>query len=225
MSSLYTAISGLDSAATSMNYISNNIANANTTGYKSMSAQYADMYSGGSGGGVYVADVSQDLSQGNIAYTSSATDLAINGEGYFVLEGADGQMYYSRAGNFEVDKDNYLVNNQGLRLQGYPVDQNGNLIVNDTVQGVPIDNSDLPASATTQIELGVNLDAGEEAPQVDEFDSSDPESYNSTSSTTVYDSQGNARTVTAYYVKSSDSPNEWTAHFEVDGKAVGIQNR
>ncbi len=220
MSSMNTAISGLDSAATSMNYISNNIANANTTGYKSMSAQYADMYSGGSGGGVYVANVSQDLNQGNIVYTSSTTDMAINGEGYFVLEGADGQMYYSRAGHFEVDKDNYLVNNQGLRLQGYPVDDNGNLITG-TLQDVPIDTSDLPATTTSQVELGVNLDAREEAPEI-AFDSSNPASYNSTSSTMIYDSQGNARTVTVYYVKSADNPNEWTANFEVDGKDVGI---
>ncbi|WP_461537448.1 flagellar hook protein FlgE [Spongorhabdus nitratireducens] len=219
MPSLYTAISGLNSASRSMDYISNNIANTSTTGYKAMSAQFADLYtSGGSGGGVYVADVSQNMSQGNINYTSSKTDMAIKGDGFFVLEDASGQLVYSRAGHFEMDKDNYLVNNQGLRVQGYPADANGNLVTG-APQDLKVSNSDMPAKPTSSIELGINLDSRQDKPKVDTFDSSNPASYNSTSSTQVYDSQGNSHTVTAYYVKKGD--NSWDVHYMVGKDEIG----
>ncbi|MGY0216818.1 flagellar hook protein FlgE [Endozoicomonadaceae bacterium StTr2] len=219
MSSLYTAISGLSSASKSMDNISNNIANTRTTGYKALSSQFADMYtSGGTGGGVYVADVSQNMSQGNINYTSSKTDMAIKGDGFFVLEDASGKKVYTRAGHFEMDKDNFLVNNQGLRVQGYPADQNGNLITG-APQDLKISNSDMPAKPTSTIDLGINLDGRQKEPKVSPFDASNPSSYNSTSSTQVFDSQGNAHAVTAYYVKTAD--NKWDVHYQVGDKKIG----
>ena len=109
--SIYTGVSGLQAASEGLNIISNNIANANTTGYKAMDVQFADVYaSTGSSGGVRVAGIDTNFGQGNVVYTSRSTDLAINGSGFFVMEAANGQQYYTRAGNFETDKDGFLVN-------------------------------------------------------------------------------------------------------------------
>ncbi|MET4694721.1 flagellar hook protein FlgE [Endozoicomonas lisbonensis] len=216
--SMNTGVSGLNAASESLNTISNNIANANTTGYKSMDAQFADVYSSTGGGGVYVAAVETNFAQGDLLYTTSATDLAIEGDGFFIMEDANGQQYYTRAGNFSTDKDGYLVNHQGQKLMGFAVDENGNVIEGQLVE-LAVDTADQGAQATNQVDLTANLDARAEVPGVD-FDPENPESYNSTTTTTVYDSLGNEQQLTAYYVKN-EADGEWTVHYEMDGEPVG----
>ena len=181
--------------------ISNNIANANTTGFKSKDVQFADVYSAtGVGGGVYVSDVSTDYAQGALNSTSSALDLALKGNGFFITKDAAGNSLYTRAGNFSMDKDGNIVNAQGLNVQGYGVDDNGNVITG-TLQELTIDTSDKAARASETAIIKANLDARAEAATVTPLDPNNSKSYTSTTSTIVYDSQGVARTVTAYYVK------------------------
>ena len=212
--SINSAVSGLQAASQNLNIISNNIANANTTGYKAMDVQFADVYSAaGTSGGVRVASIDTNYAQGNAVYTSRSTDLAISGGGFFIMEAANGQQYYTRAGGFETDKDGYLVNAHGQYLMGFQADENGNPIEGNLRQ-LPINTSDLAARSTTSASIGANLDARVEAME-GKVDPADPDSYHSTTTTTVYDSQGNERQVTAYYVKRDD--NTWDVHYEVDG--------
>lgn len=218
--SMNTGVSGLQAANEDLATISNNIANANTVGYKSMDAQFADVYSStSSSGGVYVSDVETDFSQGTLVYTTSTTDLAIDGDGYFILQDANGQQYYTRNGNFSTDKDGYLVNDQGQQLMGYAVDENGNVIEGQLVP-LPINQSDMGAVASTEASIDANLDSRSEAIDRKDvpFDSSDPDSYHTTTTSTVYDSQGNEHQVTAYYTKTGE--NTWEVQYELDGEPV-----
>ena len=215
--SMNTGVSGLNAASESLNAISNNIANANTTGYKSMNVQFADVYSSATGsGGVYVAAVETSFAQGDLLYTTSATDLAIEGGGFFVMEDASGQQHYTRAGNFSTDKDGFLVNNQGQRLMGFAVDDNGNVIEGQLTE-LSINTADQGAKASERVDLTVNLDARAEVPE-GEFDPEDPSTYNSTTTTTIYDSLGNEQQLTAYYIKGEDG--DWTVRYQLDGEDV-----
>ena len=216
--SMNTGVSGLQAANESLSVISNNIANANTTGYKSMEAQFADVYSSTSAsGGVYVSDIETSYAQGTLVYTSSATDMAIDGNGFFVMEDANGQQYYTRAGNFSTDKDDNLVNDQGQALMGYGVDENGNLI-DGQLQPLTVNTADLPAQSTSDAEIVANMDAREEALDPAAFDPSKPDTYHSTTSTVIYDSQGNEQRLSSYYIKTGE--NTWEVMYEVDGNPV-----
>ncbi|MGI9274053.1 MAG: flagellar hook protein FlgE [Endozoicomonas sp.] len=219
--SMNTAVSGLQAANQDLNTISNNIANANTVGYKSMNVQFADVYSATSAsGGVYVSDIQTDFAQGTTLYTSSATDLAISGDGFFIMEDANGQQYYTRAGNFSTDKDGNLVNAQGQKVMGFAVDANGKPIEGQLVP-LEVNNADLPAQATTKASIGANLDAREEVIDREDnsFDPDDTASYHSTTTTTLYDSQGNEQQVTAYYTKVGE--NEWDVYYKSGDQQIG----
>ena len=216
--SMNTGVSGLNAANENLNAISNNIANANTVGYKSMDVQFADVYSSATGtGGVYVSSVDTNFAGGDLLYTSSATDLAIEGGGFFVMEDASGQQYYTRAGNFSTDKDGFLVNNQGQKLMGFAVDGNGNVIEGQLVE-LSVNTADLGASASGSVNLTANLDARAESPE-EPFNPEDPSSYNSTTTTTVFDSLGNEHQLTAYYIKSEED-GEWTVRYQANGEDV-----
>ncbi|WP_067516351.1 flagellar hook protein FlgE [Endozoicomonas ascidiicola] len=218
MSALNIGITGLQTASKDLGTISNNIANSNTVGYKSLDSQFADLYTGASGGGVYVAAVKQSFSQGSISYTTNSMDMAISGEGFFVMKDPSGENVYTRAGYFETDKNGLIVNNMGHKLQGFPVDNNGN-VVTGSLSDLQADTSDLPSKATDNVTIKANLDTREKAPEID-FDHSNPESYNFTTSSIVYDQQGNSHTATAYYVKSGD--NEWNVHYQVNNVDVDV---
>ena len=216
--SINTAVSGLQAASQSLNIISNNIANANTTGYKGMDVQFADVYSSaGTSGGVRVASIDTDYAQGNAVYTSRSTDLAISGGGFFIMESANGQQYYTRAGGFETDKDGFLVNAHGQYLMGFQADENGNPIEGNLRQ-LPINTADLSARSTSAVTIGANLDARVDPLNIEDFDPSKPDTYHSTTTSTVYDSQGNEQQVTAYYVKTDQ--NTWQVQYEVNGELV-----
>ena len=120
------ALSGLNAAAAGLRTTANNIANANTTGFKQSRAEFAQVppTAGVIGGGVRVSGVVQQNSQGNMHFTGNTLDTAIGGDGYFVL-GDGGSRAYTRAGEFSVDAGGYVVNSQGQRLQAYPVGSNG----------------------------------------------------------------------------------------------------
>ena len=116
------AIRGLDAVSAQLNTISNNIANADTVGYKSGRENFSALYVNGIGNGVLDQGTQQSLgTNGAVVSGSSSLDLAISGKGFFVLQDTNGSQKFSRAGYVQVDKDGYLVNNNGMKYQGYPV--------------------------------------------------------------------------------------------------------
>lgn len=214
------AMSGLNSTSQELNTISNNIANVSTVGFKSSRAEFAAVMNGGMGGGVEMSAVSQSFNGANMVMTGRTTDLAIGGSGFFVMEGPDGSTTYTRAGMFHQDKDNVIVDNAGNRLQGYNVDSNGNIITG-SVTDLQVKTGSIPAEATGNVDFTANLDAGASVVDSEEFpfDPEDSDSYNSSYTTTVYDSQGNEHTMTQYFVKTDE--NEWEVHYTMNGEALG----
>ncbi|NIC40231.1 flagellar hook-basal body complex protein, partial [Aquabacterium sp. A08] len=163
--SFQTGLSGLNASSRNLDVIGHNIANANTTGMKASRIEFAELYAsslGAAGGsnsgiGVQVATVSQLFTQGNIKVTGNQLDLAINGSGFFQVKGTDG-VTYTRNGEFKLDKDGYIITNNGARLQGYATDEVGKLSNGKETKdlrlptGAPID-----PRATTNINITANL--------------------------------------------------------------------
>lgn len=220
-----TSLSGLNAAQTNLSVTGNNIANASTTGFKKSKAEFADIYSNNFsstsqiGSGVRVSDVTQQFSQGNVEFTDNSLDLAISGEGFFVLKGTDGSEIYTRAGAFGLDREGYVVNSGGQRLQGFATDATG-VVINTTPNDLYISNAASPASATDLTEININLDAAEVPPAVAPFSSADPNTYNFSTSTTIFDSLGASHTQTLYFVKDAAPANQWSTYMEVDGTDV-----
>lgn len=220
-----TAISGLRSASSDLNVIGNNIANASTTGFKASRAEFADVYAasvlggGGNavGSGVLLADVSQQFSQGNISFTNSALDLAINGSGFFVTS-QQGEQVYTRSGLFSLDRDGYIVNNTGANLQGFATTPSGGLDSNLSDLRIQTDNLD--PIRTTEVNSLLNLDATALPPGTAPFDPTNTDTYNNATSVTVYDSLGNAHVMTQYFVKQA-AVNTWEMHVQVDDQDIG----
>ncbi|WP_063912856.1 flagellar hook protein FlgE [Pseudomonas sp. p21] len=218
-------LSGLYAANKALNVTGNNIANVATTGFKSSRAEFADQYSnsvrGTSAGknvvgtGVKTAAVSQMFTPGNINGTGQALDMAIDGNGFFVMND-NGSKIYTRAGAFYSDKDGYVVSSSGANLQGYAVDANGK-IVQGVLTNLQIDTSNLTPNPTGKISENVNLNSSATAPAVTPFDPTNTGSYNYTFNTDVYDSQGNAHQLNQYFVKDAAS-NSWTMYTTIDGR-------
>src|SRR5690606_22614291 len=215
-------LSGLRAATSDLNVTGNNIANAGTAGFKQSRAEFADVYaasvlgtgSNPQGSGVLLGDVSQLFNQGNINYTQNALDLAINGNGFFVTSN-NGEISYTRAGYFGTDREGYVVNNFGYRLQGYAVDAAGNL-QNGVVDDIRIRTAAQSPRATENMEQPFNLNSNNTVPTVAPFDPSNPQTYNSSTSTNIYDTQGNAHVMTQYFVKTG--PNAWAMNVLIDGR-------
>lgn len=216
-------LSGLRAASKDLNVTGNNIANAGTVGFKQSRAEFADVYASSmlgagknpQGSGVLLADVSQQFNQGNVNYTQNSLDLAINGNGFFQVSN-NGALSYTRAGYFGTDKAGNLVDNFGYNLQGYGVDGNGN-VQTGQVSNLKIQTSSQEPKATTKITQGFNLNSTNAQPANTPFDPADPLSYNSSTSTNIYDQQGNPHVMTQYFVKTTDA-NTWEMKVLVDGR-------
>ncbi len=160
------ALSGLRASSTDLEVTGNNIANASTVGFKRSRAEFGDIYSnsffgGGAssiGDGVTVQKVRQLHQQGNVSFTDNSLDLAITGNGYFILSD-NGEAKYSRAGQLGVDKDGFLVNNTGMRVQGFQANQEGT--VSGVLDDLVVETNDLPPRRTTNVESVLNLDSSE----------------------------------------------------------------
>ncbi|WP_018864117.1 flagellar hook protein FlgE [Thioalkalivibrio sp. ARh3] len=222
-------LSGLNSAQADLQTTGNNVSNAGTTGFKRSRAEFGDVFAqsfGGvsqtaTGGGSRLLDVSQQFSQGRMEFTENGLDLAIDGEGFFMVSDQGGN-YYTRAGEFQVDRDGYLVNNQGQRLQGFSAQDPGST---DTDFGSDSDDIRLQTGAsapqaTSEIEALLNLQSGAEPPPEEDFSVDEPDSYNYSTSLTIYDSLGTSRDASLYFVKGEEQ-GEWTAHVAVDGTEYG----
>lgn len=212
------ATSGLNAVTEQLNAISNNIANSGTVGFKSGRAEFSALYAESQPLGVGVSAVTQSITKGgSISSTGTALDLAINGNGFFMVRDSAGTTAYTRAGYFGTDSSGNLVNNLGMYLQGYPVDANGTLQVG-TISNLTISSGSIPAKATESIDFTANLDARAEVPATSPFDPKDNTSYNNSYTTQVYDSLGREHTLNQYFVKTGE--NEWEVHYYMDDKPV-----
>lgn len=212
------AATGLNAVNEQLDGISNNIANAGTVGYKSMTTQFSAMYAGSQAMGVSVAGTAQSISRGgSLISTGNALDLAINDDGFFVTCDSAGNISYTRAGSFETDKNGYIVNASGDYLQGYPVDDSGTLQTG-TVTDIQIKTGNIPAQASSSLTFTANFDASDAA--IDRttvpFDPTNSSSYTDSYTTTVYDSLGNEHSVCQYFTKTSD--NTWEVQYTFDGQ-------
>ncbi len=218
---LFTGVTGLATHGQALGVVGDNIANVNTTGYKAERAIFADllgrsmMARNQPGSGVRLAKISRTFSQGTLLTTESPTDLAINGSGFFIVNGNVAGMetnFYSRAGQFTLDKDGNLVNPGGFVVQGYRTDATGTL--DNQLTDLQIANSVLPPSTTTTADIAANLDSTSTIPPA--FDTTTPgTTSNFSTAMTVYDSLGNAHRVDVYFRKAA--ANSWEWHALVDG--------
>jgi flagellar hook protein FlgE len=219
--SLTIGVSGLRANSEALNVTGDNIANVNTVGFKRGRAVFADVLTAQNGpvnmsqAGTRLAHVEQMWTQGALITTDSPTDLAISGDGLFVMagtmQGIEGR-FYTRAGQFHFDETGTLVNLDGLRLQGYTAEPNGTM---GTIMGdIRLEGKTLPGTATTAVQLGANLNSQEEVGPA--WDSTNPgETSDFSHNITVYDSLGASHELTIYYRKSG--PGAWEWHTMADG--------
>ena len=215
-----TSISGIDAAQERMSVISNNIVNAGTVGFKKGSAQFGDLYSSAlqdtgsnAGAGVELTRIRSDFTQGEFQFTSSPLDLAIDGSGLFLLSGANGTQEFTRAGSFQSDNQGFIVSESGLRLQGYQSDGNGGLTA--ALGDLQVDTGLLAQKQTGQISFSGNIDSRTEIP-VNAFNIDDPTSFNSTSTTTIYDSAGRAHELALYFAGDPAQANTFNVYVAID---------
>ena len=215
-----TGLSGLSTASRSLDVIGNNVANSSVVGFKQSVAQFADVFAASSsnnqvGIGAKVQSVAQQFNQGNITPTSNPLDFAIAGRGFFRLSD-QGEIVYSRNGQFRLDNEGFIVNAEGLNLTGYGIDANGN-IVNSSPQPLQFDTADLPPQATERFEARVNLDSKSEV-KTATFDATNVQTYNYSTSATVFDSLGSSQVVTMYFVKTA--ANSWNLYANATANGV-----
>lgn len=226
--SFRTALSGINAATTDLAVTSNNIANVSTTGFKAARAEFGDLYAASifgtsrntAGSGVRVTGITQQFTQGSVEFTNRNLDLAISGGGFFTLDN-NGATVYSRAGNFQLDRDGFVVNPTGARLQIFPpTDGSGRNFETGRLVPLQLVTTDSAPAASTQVIVGSNLPANATVPVVAPFDPNDTNTFNHSTSITLYDSLGVAHVQTLYYVKTPNA-NEWELYNYIDGTAVG----
>ena len=222
--SFQQGLSGLNASAKNLEVIGNNVANANTFGAKSSRAEFGDMYASAIQGtaigiGVNLQAVTQQFTQGNISTTDNPLDLAINGNGFFEVSKA-GTVSYSRNGQFKVDRDGFIVNDQQQQLMGYPADATGTIIPG-AAGPLQMPTGGITPAVTTTIGMEMNLDArlavtlpGAGAP----IDFADPTTYNNATSQTVYDAKGQGVALTYYFQKASTDT--WNVYVAANGTPI-----
>jgi flagellar hook protein FlgE len=231
-----TALSGLTAASSDLDVTANNIANANTIGFKDARAQFADVYAAGAvnlnnsviGQGVRLSSTRQQFTQGNITTSSSNLDLAISGDGFYTLKSANG-LVYSRNGQFGEDKSGNVISSTGEALQVYPPLVNGGFNTG-TLSNLNLQTAQSAPLATTSGTVILNLPANTPAPTVAPFSAANSLTYNQSTSTTVYDSLGNAYPATMFFgatpvapatVPPTAVPNSWQVNMTVNGQTAG----
>ncbi|RCW27273.1 flagellar hook protein FlgE [Ciceribacter lividus] len=210
-----TGVSGMNAQANRLGTVAENIANSSTVGYKKASVQFSSMILPATGGAYNSGGVETDIrysisDQGTFSYTTSATDLAVNGNGFFIVSGGDGVEYLTRAGSFEVMDDGTLRNAAGYTLMGYEYSSTSDptIVVNgfEGLTPVNLSSASISATASTEGQLNVNLPSGEAA------------GYSKATSLVAYDSQGNSRLLEFTYTKTA--ANTWTVEASYAGPPV-----
>jgi flagellar hook-basal body protein len=228
-------LSGLNASSKALDTIGNNIANSGTVGFKNGSAQFADVFAASLNGagaapigiGAKVAGIVQQFTQGNISVTNNPLDTAINGGGFFQMDDGSGGTVYARNGQFQLDKDGYIVSAQGLQLKGIAA-VNGVIATGSPAVPLRLFDPTQSLSGTPQatgastggsgVQANVNLDSRLGIPVTPLFDYNDPTSYNQSTATTVYDSLGNPHTYSMYFVKNA-AANTWDVYATVTNPA------
>lgn len=215
-------LSGLDAASKNLDVIGSNVANANTVGYKKSTAEFGDVYArslvGASdnqiGQGVDVTKVSQSFTQGNVTVTGNPLDIAINGTGFYrMVDASSGQVSYTRNGQFQTDKNGYIISATGQNLTGYGVDATGK-INTAVLTNLQIPVNDLAPLATTNTAFSINLDAAGTVPTTTPFSATNSATFNHSVSEQVYDGTGTSHMLTNYYVRTATG---WDVYSQVDG--------
>ncbi|HEX3140262.1 MAG TPA: flagellar hook-basal body complex protein, partial [Rhizobacter sp.] len=215
--SFQIALSGINAINDQLDAISNNIANTGTTGFKSSRANFAAMYAGESPNGVETGSITQSLDVGGgRVNTGRNLDVAIQGRGYFIARDSSGVNNYTRAGIMDVDKAGYVVDHFGRNIQGYGVVPGSTSL--GPLGSLRVPNGQIAAQASSLLTYGGNLSADWQVPVVAPFNATDPQSYNSSIVSVVYDSLGAQHTVTQYFVKTG--VNQIDVHSGFDGAAV-----
>ncbi|MBU0946354.1 MAG: flagellar hook protein FlgE [Proteobacteria bacterium] len=229
-STLYTAISGLQTNSQAMTVTGNNIANTNTVGFKSSSTVFADLLSaniassGGNsevGQGSQIQSVLTDFSQGGFEATGSSTDLAIQGDGFLIVsDSANDVQLYTRNGSLSFDADGYLVTADGYRVQGSSYNEDGEL-VNGNLGDIQVDHvAQIAAKKTAEVTLQTNLDSDSEI--LGAFDIAVPnDTSNYVTTATVYDSLGTSHLTTCYFTKTADQTWTWNLAVDSDDLTAG----
>jgi flagellar hook protein FlgE len=226
--SFQQGLSGLNATSKNLEVIGNNVANANTYGFKSARAEFSDMYATSMSGtgtnnigiGVNLSAVAQQFTQGNIVTTENPMDLSLNGAGFFQVTDGKSPVTYTRNGQFKVDREGFVVNNQGDKLMGYPADGNG-VIQPGTAGPLRMPTAGIDPAATSTITLEMNLDSRAATtlpaagPQVV---LSDPRTYNNATSVTVYDDKGQDVALTYYFQKAATDT--WNVYVTANGAPI-----
>jgi flagellar hook protein FlgE len=226
MATFSIALSGLSAASSALDVTSNNIANANTTGFKNSQAEFADVYASGAvnlntstgGEGVRVVTAAQQFTQGDISTTSSPLDMAINGNGFFTMNSPSG-VVYTRNGQFSEDQNGNVISSTGQFLQVYPPLANGTFNTG-ALQDLNLETAQSAPVATSTGTVILNLPSNDKVPTATPFDPTNPNTYSQSTSTTVYDSLGNSYPAT-YYFSQTATPGLWNVNMTVNGTAVG----
>jgi flagellar hook protein FlgE len=225
LTSLFSAVSGLNTYGNAMSVIGNNIANVGTTGFKSSRASFADLVSASLGGassagqvglGVFLNDIQTSFTQGSLSNTGNTLDLASDGDGFFQLADNTGTTTYSRAGQFEVNNVGEIVDQSGRFLQGYQASTTG--IILGTIGNITLSTGTIAPQATSTAAVEANLNSAATVPAT-AFDVTDATTYNFSNGITIYDSLGAQHELRSYYVKSSTA-NTWNLYSQIDGGAA-----
>ncbi|CAM2817223.1 flagellar hook protein FlgE [Vibrio mytili] len=225
----YVSLSGLSAAQLDLNTTSNNIANANTYGFKESRAEFADVYSNSlftnakttPGGGAQASQVAQQFHEGSSIYTNNPMDLRVSGTGFFSVAKdrlVPQQNELTRNGAFHLNKDNYMVTANDEFLLGYQVNPDTGDVSSYEPQPINIPAEFGKPKQTANIEVGVNLPANGDLKDPTQFDFSDPDTYNRSTSSTIYDSMGQSYKLTTYYLKDQTQPNTWNSYYTVTDK-------
>lgn len=236
-----TGISGLQAASSNLDVIGNNIANSSTVGFKGSRANFGDIYASGGygssgstpGGGVMLTSIQQSFASGTMTSTNNTLDLAISGNGFFILND-QGATTYSRAGQFNLNNDNFVTNASGQFLTGYLADASGN--ITGASGNIQVNMANLSPKATTTVSTGLNLNSQSKPPAADWSGGAAPvtDTYNNTTSMTIYDSLGNSHVLSMYFIMADTaattgqpdaaSPvgqtNQWYVAFQIDNQDV-----
>ncbi len=228
-SAMNSGVSGLRIFGDAMSVIGNNLANSNTTGYKSSRTLFSELLpetTSGSAGttqigrGANISTVERVFGQGSIEASESSTDLAIEGSGFFMVKDPEtGVKYFTRDGSFKLNSSGDFINTEGYKVQGYPLNEDGNIV--GVVQNIHVDgNSMSPAKMSSEASIDTNLSSNSKVigswsdPKIEGLE--DPaSSSNFSTSMEVYDSLGSTHLLTLYFNKTSDAANEWEYHYTV----------
>lgn len=236
-----TALSGIQAATKDLEVIGNNIANSGTIGFKGSRSEFSDIYTSAAygagsnavGGGVRLSRVHQSFETGTLSPTNNTLDLAVSdGSGFFILSD-NGAKVYTRAGQFKLDDENFVVNGSGQKLQGMLADANGN--ITGASGSLKVNTANISPRATTNVNLGVNLYGKTTPAATDWTGGATPgtDSYNNVNSSTIYDSLGNSHVLTTYFIKGNADPaattnvgadNQWYIAFQIDNVDVPMQS-